>query len=89
MNDNDLLDGETRLICRKCRVAMDFYFPNFWICPQCGREDYWNPDDAVDDEEEDGETLSVSDAADIWASGGKDEDDTFGYTEDELEDALG
>lgn len=34
------------------------------------------------------ETLSVYDAALIWASHGKDEDYMFGYTEEELEDAL-
>jgi hypothetical protein len=34
------------------------------------------------------EDLSVDDAALIWLSNGKDEDYTFGYTEDELEDAL-
>ena len=28
------------------------------------------------------------DAAEIWASNGKDEDYMFGYSEDELEDAL-
>lgn len=37
---------------------------------------------------EEEETLSVYDAAEIWASNGKDEDYTFGYTESELEDAL-
>ena len=31
---------------------------------------------------------TVYDAALIWASNGKDEDYTFGYSEDELEDAL-
>lgn len=41
-----------------------------------------------DDEEDDSERLSVYDAALIWASNGKDEDYTFGYTEEELEDAL-
>ena len=35
-----------------------------------------------------GEALSVYDAALIWASHGKDEDYTFGYSEEELEDAL-
>lgn len=42
------------------------------------------------DKEEDysEETLNVWDAAEIWASSGKDEDCTFGYSEDELEDAL-
>lgn len=34
------------------------------------------------------ENISVYDAADIWASNGKDEDYTFGYSEDELNDAL-
>ena len=42
-------------------------------------------DDAYDD---DGERLSVYDAALIWESNGRDEDYTFGYSEDELEDAL-
>lgn len=32
--------------------------------------------------------LSVSEAADIWASNGKDEDYTFGYSTAELEAAL-
>lgn len=40
--------------------------------------------DEVDNEE----MLSVYDAALIWASNGKDEDYTFGYTEEELEAAL-
>lgn len=35
-----------------------------------------------------GETLSVSDAADIWLSKGRDEDFMFGYTEDELRRAA-
>jgi len=34
------------------------------------------------------ESLSVYDAALIWQSNGKDEDYTFGYSEEELEDAL-
>ena len=41
------------------------------------------------DEDEYGERLNVRDAALIWASRGKDEDYTFGYSEEELEDALG
>ncbi len=35
-----------------------------------------------------GESLSVYDAALIWASNGKDEDYSFGYSEEELEDVL-
>ena len=42
-------------------------------------------DDEIDGEDE---SLSVYDAALIWMSNGKDEDYTFGYTEEELEDAL-
>lgn len=39
-------------------------------------------------DEDDGEGLSVYDAAEIWASSGKDEDYMFGYSEDDLESAL-
>ena len=38
--------------------------------------------------EESDERISVYEAALIWASNGKDEDYMFGYSEDELEDAL-
>ncbi|PRA09916.1 hypothetical protein CQ010_16520 [Arthrobacter sp. MYb211] len=43
-----------------------------------------------DDDDDDGvsETLSVYDAAQIWASNGKDEDYMFGYSWEELEAAL-
>ena len=41
-----------------------------------------------DDDDETAESLSVYEAAEIWASYGKDEDYMFGYTEKELEDAL-
>jgi hypothetical protein len=44
--------------------------------------------DEIDESEEFDETLSVYEAAEIWASHGKDEDYMFGYTEEELEDAL-
>lgn len=74
------------------------------MCPECGHRmrrvlDSWgNWDgetyccdycaDADYEDYDDGEGLSVYDAALIWASNGKDEDYTFGYSEDELEDAL-
>ena len=72
-------------------------------CPKCGREIevisfkgseelYYSCEycDFLEkfDEEEEGDSLSVYDAALIWASNGEDEDYTFGYSEDELEDAL-
>lgn len=48
-------------------------------------------DDAyIEDEEEyeeDEESISVYDAADIWLANGKDEDYMFGYTWEELENA--
>lgn len=44
--------------------------------------------DEDEDEDEYGERISVYDAALIWLSHGLDEDYTFGYTEEELEDAL-
>ena len=53
-----------------------------------------DPDEDIDydeddiDEDYDEEALSVDDAAMIWASNGKDEDYTFGYTEEELEEAF-
>ena len=50
-----------------------------YVCNFCPDEVY-----SEEEEEDDSERLSASDAPDIWASGGMDEDDTFGYTEDEL-----
>lgn len=41
-----------------------------------------------EDEFGDSETISVDEAALIWASNGKDEDYTYGYSEYELENAL-
>ena len=44
--------------------------------------------DENEEYEEFDEPLSVYEAAEIWASHGKDKDYMFGYTEEELEDAL-
>lgn len=70
-------------------------------CPNCGTYWYvdrhgemindgsaWSPDDENDEDDDQSERLSVYDAALIWDSHGKDEDYAFGYTEDELRDAL-
>lgn len=71
-------------------------------CPMCGtpltkkyvysemycNNCYYGLNDDDDDDENDDESISVYDAALIWASHGKDEDYTFGYSEEELEDAL-
>ena len=40
------------------------------------------------DDDGDGEGFDAYDAALIWMSNGKDEDYMFGYSEEELEDAL-
>jgi hypothetical protein len=59
-------------------------------CPKCGRKikaDDWSEyDDEVEYSDE--ESLSIYDVALNWASKGKDEDYTCGYTEEELEDVL-
>jgi len=78
-------------MCPVCghRMRRDKDFSGYWdgetyVCDYCNGDDY---DDDYDDEE-DGESLSAYDAALIWMSNGMDEDYTFGYTEDELRDAL-
>lgn len=47
----------------------------------------YDPAEEEDDDME-GEPLSVYDAADIWGSKGQDEDYRFGYSEDELRRAA-
>lgn len=71
------------------------------MCPRCGRrlhrlKDEWGEWDGetyvcehcAAEADDDGENLSAYDAALIWMSHGKDEDYMFGYSEEELEDAL-
>ena len=73
----------------------------FAMCPDCGHrlsrvKDIWGNWDGETyvcnycsgNDSDDDENISVYDAALIWASNGKDEDYTFGYSEEELEDAL-
>ena len=64
--------------------GMDYEGEGDYECPVCG---FTYHDDDYDDDGN-GERLSVYEAAEIWASKGKDEDYMFGYSEDELEDAL-
>ena len=73
-----------------------------YVCPNCGIDfGYadglsvhnelgceWGADED-DSSDEDGESLSVEDAADIWLSRGMDEDYTFGFDEGELRRAAG
>ena len=71
------------------------------MCPDCGHRMYlvYYSEKSAEEyrcdycegneyDEDDSESKSVYDAALIWASKGKDEDYTFGFSEDELEDAL-
>lgn len=75
-------------MCPTCghRMRRDTDSIGYWdgetyVCDWCAGNDEC-------DDEDDGESLSAYDAAQIWASHGKDEDYMFGYSEDELEDAL-
>nr|WP_304214902.1 hypothetical protein [Fredinandcohnia onubensis] len=85
---------------RKSREEENAFTGETPPCPRCGepltkKYDYsemyctncrYGLDD--DDENDNDDNLSVYEAAEIWASHGKDEDYMFGYTEEELEDAL-
>ena len=64
---------------RRVKDALGFWDGETYCCDYCS-DDY--------DDDDDGQVLDVYDAALIWASNGKDEDYMFGYTEEELEDAL-
>jgi hypothetical protein len=75
------------------RERLRDYWDSKPLCADCAfeaYEEYYGVNNNAEDEDEDDEDggLSVHNAALIWASHGKDEDYMFGYTEDELEDAL-
>jgi len=76
--------------CDNCKefVAFERTYDGGWKCPSCGDE-FAICGEEEDVEEDDGETLNVCDAADIYASSGFDEDYQFGYTHEELMEALG
>ena len=79
-------------ICEDCYNEMEYSHEgqnrNLVHCPNCGNEYYVDDNDDLIDDDDSSDNLSVYEAALIWLSHGKDEDYTFGYTEDELEDAL-
>ena len=56
------------------------------VCESCAMGVYYAENG--NDDELNSDRLSVYEAADIWLSSGKDEDQMFGYTEEELEAAL-
>lgn len=73
--------------CIDCGAEMNYIGHREWECTRCHTIyeiegiDYENENDCDD-------ALSVYDAAVIWASHGKDEDYTFGFSESDLEEAL-
>lgn len=64
--------------CR-CTIGADHDDPEVFISQ-------YDPNE--DDDDEEVEALSVYDAADIWGSKGRDEDYTFGYSDEELSRAA-
>lgn len=71
--------------CPRCGTSLTkrYVFSEMY-CDNCK----YGLDDVEHDDQSD-ESLSVYEAANIRASNGKDEDYTFGYSEAELEAALG
>ena len=76
-------------MCPTCGHRMRRYIDSWggwdgetYVCDYCSGDEY------DDDDDDDGEGLSVDEAAEIWLSSGMDEDQMFGYTEEELRDAL-
>ena len=75
----------TSLLCRdRSHGSLEYRGNGDYVCPVCGLSYHdCDFDDSYPDE-----SLSVYDAALIWASHGKDKDYTFGYSEAELDAAL-
>jgi len=84
--EENALTGETSP-CPDCGepLTQRYVFSEAY-CANENCTNFYGSDD--NDDEDTGESLSVYDAAQIWASNGKDEDYTFGYSKKELEDAL-
>ena len=86
-DEENLWDGSDPMICPNCGQPMTkkYTYSEFW-CDNCDIGEY-HPNGWEEDDDE-SESISVWDAADIWASKGYDEDYMFGYTQEELENAL-
>ena len=78
----EIIMVETCECSNGCGVDLEYEGNRQWVCPICN-EVY--DLEGVDGDEE---SLSAWEAAEIWVSHGKDEEYTFGYSEEELEDAL-
>lgn len=80
--EDDAYTGETP-DCPNCGTSLTKrYVYSEMYCENCR----YGLDD--EDDEDDGDSLDVYDAALIWQSKGMDEDYMFGYSDDELRDAL-
>ena len=71
--------------CPVCGIEMYYIGGGYWKCSECGEVEYFGHDE---DGESTEESLSADDASLIWGSRGKDEDYTFGYLEEDLEEEL-
>ena len=82
--EDNAYHGETPP-CPRCGTPLTkrYVFSDMY-CENCR----YGLDDDDDDDDDNSESISVWDAAEIWASNGKDEEYMFGYSEEELEDAL-
>lgn len=82
--------------CFDCNVEMNGETRSgvlYLKCPECGRKMKaadWYPEyyDMDGDNDEEGEFLSVYETALLWASNGEDEDYTFGYNGEKLDETL-
>lgn len=81
----------TKAEAKRFIEEMDDYGDFYWSSTEEVLAVYssYSLEDALEERkrELDSEAISVSDAALIWRSHGKDEDYMFGYTEEELENA--
>lgn len=94
-NSMEYADNEV-VVCNVCQFSADvedlqqewedFLQNEYDITDNFEYGSIYSEDDYDDDEND--ESLSVYDAALIWISNGRDEDYMFGYTEEELRNAL-
>ena len=68
--------------CLDCSAEMNYIGNKEWECTNC--HTIYENDGIEYEDEDDGERLSVWDAAAIWRSHGNDEEYMFDYSEEEL-----
>lgn len=82
--DDDGLEYTGETVPCRCMIGVDHNADDVRYMDEYDFDSMVGDDDECDTDE----TLSASDAALIWGSSGMDEDYTFGYSEDELRDAM-